>query len=172
MGTFYGDDQMIEVYKQGYMWYFPSQDEEFKIIKRCRYVWESINGPIQKGMIIHHLDENKLNDDISNLVCVSRSQHMSIHTKGKTKNITDEWKKHIGEGHKGKKYVPMSEEHKKNISMSKKGKKHISNKNMFKPKSEEHKKNISKARKGKKLGPRKPKPISKELWEIFQEIIK
>ena len=138
---------MIEVYKQGYIWYFPSQGEKFEIIKRCRYVWESINGPIPKGMVIHHLDENKLNDEISNLVCITRSQHTSIHTKGKTKNITDDWKKSMSETHKGKKLGPMSDEHKRKISESKKGK-HISNKNMFKPRSEEHKKHISEARKG------------------------
>ena len=32
-------------------------------------IWEKIMGPIPPGMVIHHKDENRLNNDISNLEC-------------------------------------------------------------------------------------------------------
>jgi len=45
----------------------------------ARHTWESINGPIQKGMGIHHKDGNKLNDNIENLELVSKAKHLEIH---------------------------------------------------------------------------------------------
>lgn len=40
-----------------------------------RDVWEFNNGPIPEGCVIHHVDENHLNNDISNLECMSREMH-------------------------------------------------------------------------------------------------
>lgn len=40
-----------------------------------RYVWEKNNGPIPPGYHIHHKDGNKLNSEISNLECLSASNH-------------------------------------------------------------------------------------------------
>lgn len=40
-----------------------------------RHVWEKHFGPIPKGYHIHHKDGNKLNNDISNLECLSASDH-------------------------------------------------------------------------------------------------
>lgn len=44
-----------------------------------RFVWQECYGPIPPGQIIHHVDHNPLNNEISNLQCVSKSQHMKIH---------------------------------------------------------------------------------------------
>ncbi len=41
--------------------------------------WEKHNGPKPEGMQIHHLDENKANWEISNLLLVSASDHLKIH---------------------------------------------------------------------------------------------
>lgn len=46
-----------------------------------RDIWEAVNGPIPPGHHIHHLDGNRANNDISNLVCLSESQHHALHSK-------------------------------------------------------------------------------------------
>ena len=48
-------------------------------ILRSQFVWISKNGPIPKGMVIHHKDEDKTNDAIENLMMVSKSQHLAMH---------------------------------------------------------------------------------------------
>lgn len=46
-----------------------------------RAVWSFFNGEIPDGCEIHHIDENKQNDDISNLQCLTKSEHGKIHAK-------------------------------------------------------------------------------------------
>lgn len=48
------------------------------------YVWEYYNGPVPKGCHIHHKDMNKNNNDISNLICVTRTEHNRIHSESLT----------------------------------------------------------------------------------------
>lgn len=43
-------------------------------------VWIEANGPIPAGYDIHHADGNSLNNDLSNLVCLSIQEHQAIHT--------------------------------------------------------------------------------------------
>lgn len=54
-------------------------------------VWEEHNGKTPHNMVIHHLDGNSLNDDISNLRCLTRSEHIEAHRqdliKSKTKPV-------------------------------------------------------------------------------------
>ena len=45
-------------------------------------VWVFHNGPIPQGFCIHHKDENKENNDISNLECMSASDHNALHHAG------------------------------------------------------------------------------------------
>ena len=70
----------------------------------------------KEGFDIHHIDENKMNNSLSNLVYLTHSEHSKIHNKiGKKlsdetkrklseakKNISDETKKKMSEAHKGK----------------------------------------------------------------------
>lgn len=44
-------------------------------------VWESANGTIAQGMIIHHKDHNKQNNDLENLQLVTAAEHRKIHSK-------------------------------------------------------------------------------------------
>lgn len=49
-----------------------------------RKIWENANGPIPKDELgrsyeIHHIDGNRKNNDLSNLVCVSIEEHYKIH---------------------------------------------------------------------------------------------
>lgn len=46
-----------------------------------RKIWESHNGKIPQGFEIHHIDGNRNNNDISNLLCVSLEEHYNIHYK-------------------------------------------------------------------------------------------
>ncbi|MCG7944914.1 MAG: HNH endonuclease [Candidatus Thiodiazotropha taylori] len=51
-----------------------------------RQIWEKHNGPIPKdsdgrSYEIHHIDGNRDNNNISNLMCVSAREHFSIHHK-------------------------------------------------------------------------------------------
>jgi hypothetical protein len=48
-----------------------------------RLIWEDINGPIPEGYIIHHKDFNKLNNDLNNLQCLTKSEHITLHHKYK-----------------------------------------------------------------------------------------
>ncbi len=47
-----------------------------------RLVYEKHYGPIPKGFVVHHIDGDKSNFDISNLVLLSNSNHHSLHMKG------------------------------------------------------------------------------------------
>ena len=46
-------------------------------------VYEAFVGKIKKGMMIHHKDENKLNNDVENLEMLSCLTHNRIHHGGK-----------------------------------------------------------------------------------------
>jgi hypothetical protein len=64
--------------------YTPDPDGYFRKTNRDRKwlhhaVWEHHRGPIPPGHDIHHRDENKANNDIDNLLCVTASEHGSIH---------------------------------------------------------------------------------------------
>jgi hypothetical protein len=52
-----------------------------KYVFEHRIIWERINGLIPNGMFIHHKDENRLNNDISNLELVTYEDHRRIHSK-------------------------------------------------------------------------------------------
>lgn len=45
-----------------------------------RYVWEYNNGKIPKGYHIHHMDYDKSNNDISNLMLIEAKQHVAMHS--------------------------------------------------------------------------------------------
>jgi hypothetical protein len=56
-------------------------------------VWEVFNGPVPSGYVVHHIDHNKLNDRLDNLMLMSVSDHFSHHNKGVKKS--DKWKESI-----------------------------------------------------------------------------
>lgn len=71
---------------------------------------------------IHHLDENKLNNALSNLVFLTKSEHTRLHNKGK--HLSEETKQKISESLKGKnnpiyrKHFKLSDETKQKLSIS------------------------------------------------------
>ena len=84
----------------------------------------------KKDYDIHHIDENKMNNSLSNLVYLTHSEHSKIHNKI-GKKLSDETKQKLSEAKKN-----MSEETKRKMSEAKK--------NM----SEETKRKMSEAKKG------------------------
>jgi len=68
-----------------------------------RFVWESNNGPIPSGNIIHHIDGNPLNNDISNLAAIPERDHLSkYHGEGKYKNAKEKICERCGSTFKAK----------------------------------------------------------------------
>ena len=97
------------------------------------------------GFDIHHLDENKMNNSLSNLVYLTHAEHAKLHQKGKPRgSFSEETRKKMSEAHKSKN---LSEETRKKLSDSHKGK---TSPNKGKHHSEEIRKKISEALKGKR----------------------
>lgn len=44
-----------------------------------RYVWECERGVIPKDYEIHHIDFDRSNNDVSNLMCMHKSEHRKLH---------------------------------------------------------------------------------------------
>lgn len=55
-----------------------------KLVLLHRYIWELHFGAIPDGCVIHHKDGNKLNNNLDNLECLSRSRHSAHHGKNKS----------------------------------------------------------------------------------------
>ena len=93
--------------------------------------------------VIHHLDHNKMNNSLSNLVYLTKSEHSKIHGKEafKGKHHSLESKKKLSEINKGEKHPFFgkhhTEESKKKMREAAKGK----------TLSEDHKKKLSEANK-------------------------
>ena len=51
-----------------------------KNVQYSRYIWEKHFGKIPKGMIIHHIDKDKMNNDIKNLAMMSYKAHNILHS--------------------------------------------------------------------------------------------
>lgn len=60
-------------------------------ILHARYVWEKANGPIPRGMGIHHKDRDKLNDALDNLELVSKAEHIDLHRHEYQAKATATW---------------------------------------------------------------------------------
>lgn len=50
------------------------------------YVWECEVGNIPDGYSIHHVDEDKSNNDVSNLELMTNSKHTQLHAKENARN--------------------------------------------------------------------------------------
>lgn len=50
-----------------------------KWILRSVKTWKERFGSIPKGNVIHHHDRDTLNDDIDNLRCLTRAEHVEEH---------------------------------------------------------------------------------------------
>ncbi len=53
-------------------------------------IWEAVNGPIPDRCEIHHIDENKQNNDLENLQLLSISDHQRTHSSHYAR-LNGEW---------------------------------------------------------------------------------
>ena len=54
---------------------------DYKNVFAHRLAWEKYNGRIPEGYHIHHIDSNRQNNDITNLACLSQSDHIKLHRR-------------------------------------------------------------------------------------------
>ncbi|WP_193064898.1 HNH endonuclease signature motif containing protein [Oceanobacillus oncorhynchi] len=45
------------------------------------YMWVKYNGEVPKGYQIHHKDEDKNNNEIENLICMTKKEHLKWHSE-------------------------------------------------------------------------------------------
>jgi len=53
------------------------------------------------GEVVHHVDGNPLNNEVSNLQILTRAEHIRIHTPVKGYKFTAEQKQRLSDSHKG-----------------------------------------------------------------------
>ena len=56
-----------------------------KSISEHRFIWEINNGKIKEGYVIHHINKNKLDNNLSNLKCLSVMEHGKFHRRDNKK---------------------------------------------------------------------------------------
>ena len=67
---------------QGY-YRITSRKEGYNMKKLHRLIFENVYGKIPKGMHIHHIDKNPLNNCILNLEPMTEEMHHKLHSNGK-----------------------------------------------------------------------------------------
>jgi hypothetical protein len=66
--------------------YFRQADGYWKsgdMVSLHRVVWESAHGPLADGLVVHHIDENPSNNDLSNLQAMTIGEHRVLHQTGR-----------------------------------------------------------------------------------------
>ena len=64
-------------------------------------IWSNFGWKDGHKFVIHHIDENKLNNSLSNLKILSHAHHTYLHKKGKSWYMSKEGKKNISKATKG-----------------------------------------------------------------------
>jgi predicted DNA-binding protein YlxM (UPF0122 family) len=92
-----------------------------KVFCYARWLFEKEVRPLKPGEIVHHKDENTLNDSIKNLKAMPIEKHASLHNKNKKRPMKEETKIKISISNKGKK---RSKETKLKMSKAQTGENH------------------------------------------------
>lgn len=56
-------------------------DGKIKMVTYHKYVYEKAYGPLPKGYVVHHKDENKNNNKLENLEAITKGKHGKLHSK-------------------------------------------------------------------------------------------
>lgn len=75
--------------RSGY--YLSTKNIETSRIRLHRYIWKRHNGDIPQGFEVHHKDENKDNNDISNLELLTKDKHLAWHAENASDELVDKW---------------------------------------------------------------------------------
>ena len=95
-----------KIWGNGYYYITSTKEGNFKKLLH-RLIFEDFYGEIPKGCVIHHKDENPLNNCIMNLQLLTESQHHKLHSTGENnpfygRKHSEETKRLIGEKSKGR----------------------------------------------------------------------
>ncbi len=52
-----------------------------RTLQAHRVAWETAHGPIPKGYVVHHKDEDRLNNALDNLELMTHQQHSAHHNQ-------------------------------------------------------------------------------------------
>jgi len=81
------------------VYFTPGIADKQRGVKRLHEeIWMAANGPSPEGHHIHHVDHDPLNNDISNLVALTKSEHHTHHgtsEEAAERHGTAEWKEHL-----------------------------------------------------------------------------
>ena len=77
-----------------------------------RYVWIKHNGKIPKGYVVHHIDENKDNNDMSNFELMTNYEHSKMHGDKIFKENKEEILKRFAKSHSKKILKKIKEKNK------------------------------------------------------------
>lgn len=69
----------LYINKQGYLVNCEDRNNKYEVHRKV--MEDYLGRKLKSSEIVHHIDGNKLNNDISNLVVVSRKEHINIHRK-------------------------------------------------------------------------------------------
>lgn len=72
-----------EGYKQIYRPKHPDAREN-GYISEHKFKYEKKYGPVPAGKVIHHINGNKLDNRLKNLIAITPQEHYKIHNKNKT----------------------------------------------------------------------------------------
>lgn len=59
------------------------------------YIWEYHNGSVPAGYQIHHKDENKDNNEIENLACMTKKEHLNWHGENMSEERKEESRENL-----------------------------------------------------------------------------
>lgn len=81
------------------VYFTPGIADKQRGVKRLHEeIWISIHGPIPDGHHVHHADHDALNNDPTNLVCITAESHRQHHADdeaSKDQKRTEEWRGHL-----------------------------------------------------------------------------
>lgn len=64
------------------------------------YMWEKHNGKVPKGYEIHHKDEDKNNNEIDNLMCMTRKEHLKWHSENISPELVEKQMRNLEKARK------------------------------------------------------------------------
>lgn len=59
----------------------------FNWMELSKYLWIKNRRKLVKGMCLHHINNDSLDDRVENLMLVSRKEHPKLHNRWNTKNV-------------------------------------------------------------------------------------
>jgi hypothetical protein len=59
------------------------ENDKIRVTAYARWLWEKEVGPIPKGMVVHHINGDKLDDRIDNYKLMTNSAHVKLHNRSR-----------------------------------------------------------------------------------------